>query len=406
MNKKFLLIILLIIFPIKVSALNISDLALKSNNIVLYNLDDNSILYERNKDEKVSIASMTKILTAMVVIENKKDLNEKIILKSADFKNVEKYNLATAGFKIGDNVTYEDLLYGLLFLSGGECAFALANNTIFNYDTFIINMNKLAKKIGLKNSSFTNPVGYDEDKHYSTVNDVYLLFKYAMENNTFKKIITKKSFTTSNNMFIKNNVLNKFLSISGKKYMIAGKTGTTKKAGYSLASVIKLKDINLMLVTTSTPLDYKAYYNFYDAYKIYEYFLNNYEYRNLTPQGKVLVTTKIKYTKDDKALITTNEKLKKYINKNTNNIKYKYISNNKLKFNSKKNKLVGKIKVYVDDKEVGVVNAILKNDLKFSLQKWIMANKLVFFFVIICIIFIVIFNLKILKKLIKRIKSF
>ncbi len=397
--KKIILVLFLILCPIFCNAENFD---LNSKNVVLYNLNDNRVLYEQNKDEKVSIASMTKILTAMTVIENQNNLQKTIKLTNNDFKKINELNLATAGFKVGDTVTYKDLLYGLLFPSGAECAFALSNNTFSTYDEFINKMNNLAKKIGMKNSSFTNPVGYDEENHYSTVNDVYLLFKYAMNNKVFKNIITDKSYTTSNNIVLKNNVINKYKKISGKNYLVAGKTGTTKKAGYALASIIKEGKVNLMLVTTNTPFDYKAYYNFLDAKAIYEYYLNNYEYKNVAKKNQILTKVNTKYAKENKALITTDKNLEKYVNKKTSNIVYSYKGQNDLTPFIKKGSKVGIINVYVDDVYVGKVNAILKEKLTFSLVKYLKAHKIFSIIISIVILIIIIKIYKLVKKCLKR----
>ncbi len=402
MYKKILLFLVLFLMPV---ICNAESFDLKSQNVVLYNLEDGTILYEKNKDEKVFIASMTKILTAITAIENIDDLSQKVKLTNNDFNKVGELNLATAGFKVGDTVTYNDLLYGLLFPSGAECALALANNTFSNYEKFINEMNKTAQKIGMENSHFNNPIGYDEENHYSTVNDVYLLFKYAMNNKTFKNIMIQNSYLATNNLLLKNNVLNKYKKLSGKNYMIAGKTGTTKKAGYALASIIKKGEVNLMLVTTTTPLDYKAYYNFSDAFAIYEYYLNNYKYKFVAKKGQTLAKVTTKYTKEDYALITTNRNIKKYINKNTNNIEYKYIGKKDITSKTKTSANLGKVDIYVDGKLVGSTKAILKEKLHFSIIKWIKLNKIKTI-VILAILLILVITLRrnVFKKKSKKVE--
>ncbi len=397
--KKIFLILIILFFPIFCKAENFN---LKSNNVLLYNLNDNEILYEKNKDEKVAIASITKVLTAMTVIENQKDLNKYLTLSSKDFAKVEELNLATAGFKIGDKLTYEDLLYGLLFPSGAECALALANNTFSSYDEFIEKMNNLSKKIGMKNSSFTNPIGYDEDNHFSTVNDVSLLFKYAIENKIFKKIITSKYYYTNNGVLLKNNTLNKYKSISKKNYMIAGKTGTTKKAGYALASIVKKNNVNLLLVTTNTPFDYKAYYNFYDAFTIYEYYLNNYEYKIIAKKNNVILKLPTKYAKEKFAEITVNQNLKKYVNKNNSNVKYIYKGKKIITPSIPKNTKLGKINIYVNNNLVGKLDAYLKESLTFSIAKWIKGNKFLTIIILFLILLFTLFILSNLKKFTKK----
>ena len=394
-----LILIIILIFPTFVYAI---DFDLKSENVVLYNFNDNEILYEKNKDEKAYIASMTKLLTALTVVENKNNLNEQVVIKNDDFKNINEMNLATAGFKVNDKVTYNDLLYGLLFSSGAECANALANNTFKSQEEFVNKMNVLAKKIGMKNTHMNNPIGFDEENHYASVEDVYILFKASLQNKILNKILTATEYTTSNNLILKNKVINRYNSNKnnlGK--MIAGKTGTTKKAGYALVSMVSKNDINLVLVTTTSPLDSKAYYNYQDAATIYNYYLKNYKYQNIVSKNQTIVKINTKYAKERKAEIITNNNIKKFI-PNDSKITYKYKGIDIIKPSIKSMKKVGKIEVYVNDKKVKTVDAYLKEKVQFSLKEFIKANKLLCLIIFLIIIILIKKNCKVSKKIRKK----
>ena len=142
------LIFLFLCFPIHVYA---SNFDISGENVILYNLNDDIILYEINSQEQTNIASLTKIMTALVAIDNIDDLNDYITITSQDFVGTNGYS--KAGFQVGEKVTYLDLLYGILLPSGADAVNAIVNNTL-GYDDFVLQMNALADTIGLENTSF------------------------------------------------------------------------------------------------------------------------------------------------------------------------------------------------------------------------------------------------------------
>ena len=143
MKKILTFILVFILFTLKVNAI---ELNISSKNAILYNLDTNEIIYQKNANQKVSIASLTKIMTAIITIENIDDLNQRVILTKDDFKGLAEANAVTAGFTIGSTVTYKDLLYGLLLPSGADAAKALARNVAGTEEKFIQKMNEKVKK--------------------------------------------------------------------------------------------------------------------------------------------------------------------------------------------------------------------------------------------------------------------
>ena len=142
--------------------------------VILYNLNDNSILYELESEEKVQVASLTKIMTAIVAIENIKSLDEKVVVSKNVFTGIEDYS--KMGLKIGDKVTYKDLLYGIILSSGADAVNAMALNLSGSIANFVKLMNEKAVLLGMDNTKFDNPIGMDSKENYSSAKDISKLF--------------------------------------------------------------------------------------------------------------------------------------------------------------------------------------------------------------------------------------
>lgn len=179
------------------------DFDITGEYVTLYNMNEDTLLYSKNDTKKTSIASLTKMMTTLVAIEEIDNLDKIVTIKERDFEGTVGYS--KAGFKVGDKVTYRDLLYGIILPSGADAVNAVVNNTL-GYDKFIKKMNEIAKKIGMNDTSYANPVGKDDENNYSTSNDLAKLLKYALKNETFKTIFTTKNYKTSNGINLESTV--------------------------------------------------------------------------------------------------------------------------------------------------------------------------------------------------------
>lgn len=358
-----------------------SPLAVTSQNIILYNLNDDNVLYEKNSHEKVSIASLTKIMTATVALENISDLSEKVIITSKDFLKTDGY--AKAGFKNGDIVTFEDLIYGILLPSGAEAVNATINNTL--KENFVIEMNNIAKKIGLENTSFENPIGKDNDNNYSTAEDVAKLLKYALKNPEFKKIFTTKKYTTSNGLVL-NSTLNRYSDAFDTNKIIGAKSGFTKNAGRCLASITTLNDVNYLLVVLNADQSIPSN-AIKDSLEIYEYYDENYSYQIILDKDEVLKSVPIKFSKEKYYDIKGHENISKYLLNNTkDNLKIVYDGKDEIDYKMAKGTLLGEIKIYDGENLLAKENVYLeKNITYYPLEIWL----LVIVIVSILIIFII-----------------
>ena len=218
--------------------------AISAESAILIDADSGRVLFEKNAHTKRGIASTTKILTAIVVLENAS--SDEVVNVSYKAANTEGSSMY---LKSGEKITVENLLYGLMLNSGNDAATALAEHTAGSVEEFAKLMNKKAKEIGMNSSSFANPHGLDNENHYSTAYDMAMLTKYAMENKTFKNIVGTKTKIAKNEngdyKYLTNH--NKLLSIY--EYCLGVKTGFTKKCGRCLVSFSEKNGVKLIAIT-------------------------------------------------------------------------------------------------------------------------------------------------------------
>lgn len=359
--KKYLILFLLFSFSF-INNIYASELDISSNNVVLYNLNDDTLIYEENKDSKTAIASLTKIMTSIVAIEEIDDLSKVVVIKERDFYNTIGYS--KAGFKVGDKVTYEDLLYGIILPSGADAVNAIVNNTL-GYDKFVKKMNELAKYIGLENTLFSNPIGMDDEKNYSTAKDVATLLKYALNNETFKKVFTTKEYITSNNIKLESTLIGYGKNINGANIIKGAKSGFTKDAGRCLASITTLNDVNyLLVVINSNPINSSNALK--DSLTIYNYYNDNYSYQEILNKDTIITKIPIKFSKEKYYVITGNEDIKKYMENNKSaDISYEYEGLEEIKYNTKKDTRLGKVNILVDGKYIDSSDVYLESEITY-----------------------------------------
>lgn len=385
--KKLFFALLCLFFPFYINALEIN-----SNNVILYNLNEDKIVYEQNSDEITSIASLTKIMTTIVAIENIDNLDEKVIIKEKDFNGL--YDASLAGFKVGDVVTYRDLLYGTMLPSGAEATQALANNISGSVSNFVELMNQKATELGMKNTHFVNTTGLDINNHYSTVFDVATLLKYCFKNEIFKEIFESTSYKTSNGYTLYSTFRYTAMKYGYKNdYILGAKTGYTDDAGKCLASIAydKNNDILYMLVSTGASTDTTDAYHIKDTSNIYTYYFENYSYVNLIEKGDLLVSIKTKYGKEEYANIYADKDISFYTKTDEfdkNKIKIIYEGIDTISFDNKKGDLLGKVNIYYDNEYINSLDIILNNEYKFSIINFLIENKKITILVIlgICIL--------------------
>ena len=180
---------------------NIENLKLNSRIGLIFDRNSKRILYEKNGLKQVPMASTTKIMTAIVVLENS-ELNDVVTISN----KAAGTGGARLGLRTNDKITVHDLLYGLMLKSGNDAAVALAEHVGGGIEEFADMMNKKAKELGLINSHFITPHGLDKEKHYTTAYELACMADYALKIPKFKEIVSSKNYniTKENKIFIAN----------------------------------------------------------------------------------------------------------------------------------------------------------------------------------------------------------
>lgn len=246
---------------------------LNSRSAVVIDKSTGAVLFGKAENEKRKMASTTKIMTAIIVLENVDDLSETVTVS----KKAAGIGGSRLGLSTDSKITVNDLLYGLLLCSGNDSAIALAEYVANTVENFANLMNQKALELGLGNTHFITPHGLDDDEHYTTAYELALLTKYALSNETFFKIVSTKSYSVLINGSPKNiNNTNELLGYLDGVYGV--KTGFTNGANRCLVTACKRGDLDIICVVLGA--DTKKFRT-QDSIKLIEYTFSNYEMVNI-----------------------------------------------------------------------------------------------------------------------------
>lgn len=215
---------------------NVEAPLIQAKSALIYDLTTNKTLFAKDPNKKLPIASLTKVMTGAVALENKKQNDKYLVTK----ENLVGEN--SMGVSIGETLSLKDLLYGLILVSGNDAAEVLANNFSTGREGFIKAMNDKAKSLGLKNTSFTNPSGLEGDgDQYSTASDLLVITNFALSNfSEFRDVVKTVSYyipsTDLHKEFFLENETNLLTSYPGVKGV---KTGYTPEAGLCLITYLE-----------------------------------------------------------------------------------------------------------------------------------------------------------------------
>lgn len=250
---------------------------LYSANAILLDGASGRILAERNSEEIIYPASLTKMMTALVVIEHAEDLQTTVAVPDGLLQALRAENASLAGFQSGEQARLQDLLYGMLLPSGAECCVAGAIAISGSEQQFVALMNEKAQALGMEQTQFTNSTGLHDDKQYTTVKDLSILLRYALQNETFRTVFTcsryvvpatnchPDGFTMQSSLF---GLLEQLDCPGG--VILGGKTGYTEKAGLCLATLANINGAEYLLVTARADGNHTTEpYHVLDALQVY-----------------------------------------------------------------------------------------------------------------------------------------
>lgn len=337
-----------------------------SDYVILYNLNDDEVLYELESDKRTEIASLTKIMTTIVAIENTQDLDQEVVITKDAFLGVEDYTVV--GFKVGDKVSVRDLLYGTMLPSGADAVNALAYHISGSVDEFVKLMNDKAVKLNLSNTHFDNPIGMDSDNNYSTARDIAELLKYCLKNNIFREIFTARTYKIESiNKEIKSTLISYSRSYGLDVSDITGaKSGYTDGAGLCLASIATLDDVDYLLVTMHADVSNRSN-AVRDTLEIYDYYSSNYSYQKIINKDQKFRTIPTKWGKVDSYDVKAEDDVFLYLSNDIrkNRIKYVYDGVTELNYKIKKGDQLGTVQVMYDDQVLTTYQVYLNQNIEY-----------------------------------------
>ena len=231
---------------------------LNSQGMVLYDMANERLIFEKNKEERVYPASLTKVMTAVVVLENVEDLEEKMVVSGDIFPQIESEGASVAGFLPGEEVSVKDLLYGLLLPSGADAALALSHRISGSEEAFVGLMNEKAKILGMDNTYFSTATGLQKEGQVTTSADLLKLLTYALNDPRFASIWGNMTYEVPSTnlhpegLLMESTVLKRIPSLE-RGNILGGKTGFTDEAGLCLILTYEVDGSNYLLIMTGCP---------------------------------------------------------------------------------------------------------------------------------------------------------
>ena len=364
MKKKLILIFFL--FMVNISFVYAEDFNITSKSAILYNMNEEKILYQLDSNEKLQVASLTKIMTVITAIENNHDLEKKVEITKEMLSGISEYT--QVGFKVGDNPTVLDLLYGSMLPSGADAVNALAISTSGSISKFVDLMNEEAKKIKLKNTHFDNPIGMDSENNYSTASDIAKLLIYSLKNSTFKEVFNAKEYKIDCiNKTVKTTLLGYSRSYGLDVSQITGaKSGFTDGAGLCLASTATIDDVDYLLITLGA--DTRVRSNAVrDSLEIYDYYSSNFSYQVVLKKDQKIKTIPIKWGKEKEYDLISNQDISLYLSNDVrkNRIKYVYKGLDEINYKYKKGDKIGTVDIIYEKETLYTYDVYLDRNLKF-----------------------------------------
>lgn len=361
MLKWWVAVVLVVFFVImccfSVGADEDEQISVSAQSAVLLCTNNDRVIFEKNSQKQMSMASTTKIMTTIIALEHAKADNKEVTFtKEMTAEGSSMY------LKYGYKLKLSDLATGMMTVSGNDSANATAFAISGSKEKFANLMNEKAKQIGMSSTHFVTPSGLDDEQHYSTALDMAKLMAYAMLNDDFAKLTSQKSvkvdFISPKDMTISYTNHNKLLSLY--KYCNGGKTGFTKKSGRCLVTSAEKDGVKLVAVTLNAPDDWNDHINMY-----------NYGFSKLSAVKNVdedysFNAEVVGGTKDSVEVKPLNG-IDYVKNKNSNSeITRKIIMDNFIYAPIEKGQVVGEMQYFCDDEKLCEVPLVAKSDVKYK----------------------------------------
>lgn len=360
---------------------------------LLVSPDSGMVLYEKNADERRYPASTTKIMTALIVLENVTDLSETVTAEASDFEHVTA-DSSNAGIKEGEVVTVEDLLYALMLPSANEAAYMLARHVGGTWENFVDMMNERAAELGCTGTHFSNPCGLHEDDHYTTARDLYKIAYAAMQDETFSNIADTVQWKMNTSLRQEHLILTtNYLILSSYAayaypFCKGIKTGHTSQAGNCFVGYAEYGDAKLYSVVLGSA-DHSAEYpeiaaSFTDTSSLCKWGFDNFTSKTIVKKGDTVKEITVNLSTDtDRLVLTTKNDLVSLVPKDLDVAKLleapNFTAPDEVNAPIKAGDVIGSVTYSYDGVDYGTVELVALSDVELSRVLYY-ADKLSHFF--------------------------
>lgn len=368
--KKIASLLCLFIFLVTIQPVQAKEIQLFSKYYYLYDRSNEMVYLDEKSDEKIYPASMTKILTVSLALDKITDIHQKVTITSQDIDGLLALQATTAGFYVGEQVTYEDLLYGALLPSGADACLALSRLTYGSTKQMVAAMNQKVKSLGLTHSHFQNVTGLHDENHYTTVKDMAQILNHALSNKEFVKVFNAREYTSSSNHHwissLQRGKEYKGIDIS---HIDGGKSGFTDEAQLTFASTMTIDHHQLILVTAYAKGQHSQNH-VKDAVHVCDYMTKNFHEIVLYKKDEtiqdywIFPSFQFQYhypAYQDISLLVSRDISRK-------DLKFEVEEKNYLLLPQHKNQQIGKLKVQYQQKSIYEYPLILTHDIQSSMM--------------------------------------
>lgn len=361
MKKILILFLFLFCIPI-IKAEEVEDLAPNATSAIMIEASTGEILFQKNKDEKLAPASMTKMMSMLIIIEEIENGNLKWDEMITTSERASSMGGSQIFLKAGEKMSVTDLLKGIAIASGNDAVVALAERISGSEESFVKRMNARAKDLGLKNTNFVNSTGLTEDNHYSSAYDMSLIAKELVKH---EKIL---EFTSTYEDYLRKDTKSPFWLVNTNRLVrfkegVDGlKTGFTKEAGYCLTATMKKDNMRLITVVMK---EEDANKRSADTSKMLDYGFNVYMVQTILDEKTTIEKQKVELGKKLTTEIVPKESITILNKKNEEikNITYK-TNINKIIAPVKKGDKVGTIDIIEEGKVISTIDATVKENIE------------------------------------------
>lgn len=356
--KKYVVLFILLLFPILVNA---ETLASNAKSSIMIEASTGKVLFENNADEKRAPASMTKVMTLLIIMENVESGKIKLTDKVSISEQASSMGGSQVFLEAGSEMSVEELLKAITIASGNDAAIAMSEFIGGSVEKFVELMNKRAKELGMTNTNYVNPHGLDDENHYTSARDMAIVAKELVKyekileyTSTYEEYL-KKPDGTSTWMVNTNKLIRYFSGLDGLK------TGYTKVAGYCLTATAKRGDMRLISVVMG---EESSEVRNKETVELLNYGFSNYKKKIILEDNSDLGKVEIKKGKKELISIGITNELADIIS-NQEESKYRYeIEVNDIYAPIKKNDKVGNVILYKDNKGIGTYPLVAKESVK------------------------------------------